>query len=512
MLLYFGVAEHIACKEFYQSDIDTVAELLVCLCVFFVVSERIGETLQACALAGRKETLALAHDRCLRDSHQSREIRAGFDAQARRADLHDMLPQVGVLLVHAHLPFQFSLCAEKQGALFGFLQPSVDKLFVLFPEFVVFEDKIALPTGQSVPLSNHRVVLQFAETIRPNRETGEFCAMNTLYKLVPKVNPLDLLGFEQVFLQIGDFAFVQQDIIDTAGGDIAFVETEIGQAAYIVANAHNKDPFAMLGDADVMRAEDNRFGTDIVAYAYQGIVYHVPRVAMVVRGEVPNILEECVFRLVELQNTHYIKEKRAFGLVREAQTFARLGERLTGETGTQNIVRRNVFGINLSNIAFGLQSIVAGVCLAAIGIYIRRKDALTAQISHGLVETANAAKEVYKLEMFHFLSLFGIAKIVVFSEMCKWKIQRNDFNVLCTNKLFDLVRRQVDGVFVGEVGDDLGREEFSLRGDVVCGEVGGIGLEPAAEGGRADTCEKGELGFGVGFHCFWGYVNLLENM
>lgn len=54
---------------------------------------------------------------------------------------------------------------------------------------------------------------------------------------------------------------------------------------------------------------------------------------------------------------------------------------------------------------------------------------------------------------------------------------------------------------MGEVGDDLGREEFGLRGDVVCGEVGGVGLEPAAECGRRDTCERGELEFGVGFHC-----------
>ena len=71
---------------------------------------------------------------------------------------------------------------------------------------------------------------------------------------------------------------------------------------------------------------------------------------------------------------------------------------------------------------------------------------------------------------------------------------------------------EVDGVFVGEVGDNLRREKFGLRGDTLGSEVGGIGLEPAAESGRRDTCERGELGFGVGFHCFWGYVNLLENM
>lgn len=52
------------------------------------------------------------------------------------------------------------------------------------------------------------------------------------------------------------------------------------------------------------------------------------------------------------------------------------------------------------------------------------------------------------------------------------------------------------------MGDDGGREEFGLRGDAVLTKIGGIGLEPAAEGSRADTCEKGELGFGVGFHCF----------
>ena len=53
---------------------------------------------------------------------------------------------------------------------------------------------------------------------------------------------------------------------------------------------------------------------------------------------------------------------------------------------------------------------------------------------------------------------------------------------------------------MGEVGNDLGWEEFGLRGDVVLVEIGGVGLEPSAESGWADTCESGELGFGVGFH------------
>lgn len=61
---------------------------------------------------------------------------------------------------------------------------------------------------------------------------------------------------------------------------------------------------------------------------------------------------------------------------------------------------------------------------------------------------------------------------------------------------------EVNGVFVGKVGDDLGREEFGLRGDALGLKVGGIGLEPAAESVGRNACKKGELGFGVGFHCF----------
>lgn len=59
---------------------------------------------------------------------------------------------------------------------------------------------------------------------------------------------------------------------------------------------------------------------------------------------------------------------------------------------------------------------------------------------------------------------------------------------------------EVDGVFVGEVGDDLRREEFGTRGDALGCEVGSIGLKPAAKGVGRDACEGGELGFGVGFH------------
>lgn len=226
--------------------------------------------------------------------------------------------------------------------------------------------------------------------------------MNALYKFIPEVNPLDLLGFEQVFLQIGYFAFVLQNIIDTAGGDIALVETEIGKCADVLSHAHNKHTLAVLGNTDVVWAEDDRFGADIVTYLHQCIVYDIPRVAMVVRSEVSDIFKECIFGLVVLHNTCNIKEKRAFGFVRKAKPFAGFGERLARKACTKDIVCRDVFGINAGNIAFGLKSIVAGIGLAAIGINVRCKDTFPAEISHGLVETAYAAKEVYEFEMSHF--------------------------------------------------------------------------------------------------------------
>ena len=53
--------------------------------------------------------------------------------------------------------------------------------------------------------------------------------------------------------------------------------------------------------------------------------------------------------------------------------------------------------------------------------------------------------------------------------------------------------REIDGVFVGEIGDDLGREEFGAGCDALGMEVGGVGLEPAAEGVGRNACESGEL-------------------
>ena len=51
----------------------------------------------------------------------------------------------------------------------------------------------------------------------------------------------------------------------------------------------------------------------------------------------------------------------------------------------------------------------------------------------------------------------------------------------------------VDGVFVGEVGDDLWRQEFGVGCDALGLEVGGIGLEPTAESVGRNACESGEL-------------------
>ena len=56
----------------------------------------------------------------------------------------------------------------------------------------------------------------------------------------------------------------------------------------------------------------------------------------------------------------------------------------------------------------------------------------------------------------------------------------------------------VDGVFVGEVANDLRGEEFGVGRDTLGTEVGNVGLQPTAESGGRNTREMGKLGFSVG--------------
>ena len=56
----------------------------------------------------------------------------------------------------------------------------------------------------------------------------------------------------------------------------------------------------------------------------------------------------------------------------------------------------------------------------------------------------------------------------------------------------------VDGVFVGEVANDLRGEEFGVGRDTLGTEVGNVGLQPTAESALGNTREAGKLRFCVG--------------
>lgn len=137
-------SKHILGKVFYQTDIDGIPKLPVCLRPLNIGLEIFGETLKTRAFSRRQESLSRSDDGSLHDGHKSRKICIDLDPDSRRPQLENLVPDIRMLRL-PRLPFEFRLCSEKQRILARLFKPYVDKMAVVLVEFVVFQNKVLFP-------------------------------------------------------------------------------------------------------------------------------------------------------------------------------------------------------------------------------------------------------------------------------------------------------------------------------------------------------------------------------
>jgi len=94
--------------------------------------------------------------------------------------------------------------------------------------------------------------------------------------------------------------------------------------------------------------------------------------------------------MMSIKDVHNSIEQVPSGLILEASLCASLAERLTRETCTQNIKRRNGCRINFSYIGM----IIEPICFFAFFIDLSCHDTFAAEISHGLMKPANPSKQI----------------------------------------------------------------------------------------------------------------------
>src|SRR5437667_2560764 len=143
----------------------------------------------------------------------------------------------------------------------------------------------------------------------------------------------------------------------------------------------------MLGPADVISKPDEVLADD------------PPRPPPIEPLEISDVLENHVLGAVLLENLHDLVGERPANLIARATAISGLGERLTGKSGAQNVMRRylvDAFAQVAMDCAVGIREILE-VQVAKFRIDLRSEDALVAQVPESTMEAPNSRKEVDKL-------------------------------------------------------------------------------------------------------------------
>ena len=87
-------------------------------------------------------------------------------------------------------------------------------------------------------------------------------------------------------------------------------------------------------------------------------------------------------------------EQRAVRRMIEPALGPRFGERLTWETGAENVMRGDVFERHLPNVAVRFYSEVFAVDLAEVFVDLRCEDAFVSQLFQREVESAKTGEQI----------------------------------------------------------------------------------------------------------------------
>src|ERR1019366_2685008 len=170
--------------------------------------------------------------------------------------------------------------------------------------------------------------------------------------------------------------------------------------------ANNIDPLTVLrnppGGVNDLREHP-------VAEFFERIPDHRPRLALVVREQVLDVFEKDYLRPFRLNDGCKLEKKRALSGVPEAVASPKTvlfrdtgeGERLTGESGGKNVVRRNLLRLEFPDIPKRDIAEPGFIGAARILVPLAGEAALAAEFFEGDAEAPDAGEEIYESEGGH---------------------------------------------------------------------------------------------------------------
>ena len=178
-----------------------------------------------------------------------------------------------------------------------------------------------------------------------------------------------------------------------------------------IVNARNIDPLSDLRDAELIWRKNQWFFWNPISEACERLTDGAVCVAIIMRNEVPNVLEHYVFRAFRFEDPGNLKEKGSPDLVHKAFPLTGLAERLARESCAKNFVVRNVFILYIADVDSRVDPVILFVNRDYGLIDVGRQNALATELGHRLMESSYAGEEVYKFKV--FLAWQGITRIFV---------------------------------------------------------------------------------------------------
>lgn len=238
---------------------------------------------------------------------------------------------------------------------------------------IVLAQIVQFPTGPSCRVFIlRRVVKEFAINGTPRH-----IALYSLDQFVPKVYQVYLPLANTVPADAWYVCIIQKHILQCTFRQILLlgIETELRDVSKVLSLAHDEDTFAILRQPNKMGAENYGFLQHIVPGILYRVVDYIPGVAIIMLGQILDILQQHVLWFVMPGYAYDIKKQCTSGLVLEPHLLAGMRKRLARKTGTKHIEGFYFSCIYLGYVSNNIYSVVLLVDLLALLVYITCKDA-----------------------------------------------------------------------------------------------------------------------------------------
>lgn len=151
-------------------------------------------------------------------------------------------------------------------------------------------------------------------------------------------------------------------------------------------HGHDYDPFALLRNAKIQRIE--YFPINRIAHRFKGCDDARQSLAVIVGGELADVFNYNNMRAFCRHDTRHF-QKQIAARVGKSMARADNAEWLAWKSGKQDVMVRHGVGANGGNIAIWMDTEIALINLASVGVDVGRENTIKAKTGGGGVKAAN---------------------------------------------------------------------------------------------------------------------------